>query len=418
MNASDPQGEPQAQPSPAPDIKLDSIPAHVDPALVVDFDHMDPPGMESGDIHRALGRLHQGPDVVWTPHHGGYWIATRAEDIKWIQESWELFSAQEKGVPRGRMPKMPPITSDPPEHTRYRAVFNPHFTPKRVKEQYEPAARAVMSDLIERLRPLGSCEAVSAFATVAPIRVFFDIVDLPLDRRDEFLGWGHDFSRSPDPQVRLGAHQAIIAYLGELLEQRYREPGKDVFTSISQWRDNPRFVSLAELTGMAQLLFLGGQDTVAASMAFALWRLAERPDLQQRLKDDSAIIPAAVEELLRRHALSSTARLIMRDIDHKGAAMKAGELIMVLGPLSGVDPRWYDDPYAIDFDRGPVHYNSLGNGPHKCVGQHLARMEMRVMLEEWSRTMPIVQLDPHGPAPASYPGGVIGMHHLHLAWDT
>lgn len=400
------------------DETLDRVPPHVDPALVVDFDHMNPPGMEGGDVYRALARLHDGPDVVWTPHHGSHWIATRADDIKWIQETWDLFSAQEKGVPRGRMPHMPPITCDPPEHTRYRAVFNPHFTPGRVKNSYEPAARSVMAELIAALRPQGRCEAVGDFAAVAPIKVFFDIVELPYERRDEFMSWGNAFGRSRDPRQRLAAHNAIVEYLGNLLDARYRDPGEDVFSSIAQWRDNPRFRSLEELTGMAQLLFLGGQDTVASSIALALWRLAERPDLQQRLKDDPAVIPAAVEELLRRHALSSTARLIMRDIDHKGGALRAGELIMVLGPLSGIDARWYDDPFTLDFDRGPVHYNSLGNGPHKCVGQHLARMELRVMLEEWSKTMPIVRLDPDQPPPRSYPGGVIGVHHLHLAWDA
>ena len=152
-------------------------------------------------------------------------------------------------------------------------------------------------------------------------------------------------------------------------------------------------------------------------MGFAMWRLAERPELQRRLKDDPAIIPAAVEELLRRHALSSTARLIMQDIDHKGAAMKAGELIMVIGPLSGIDPRACPDPFTIDFDRGPVPYNSLGNGPHKCVGQHLGRMELRIMLEEWAKSMPIVEIDPAMPPPESHAGGVIGVKHLHLRWD-
>ena len=90
---------------------------------------------------------------------------------------------------------------------------------------------------------------------------------------------------------------------------------------------------------------------------------------------------------------------------------------MTVNGLSGIDDRLYDDPYTVDFDRGPVHYNSLGNGPHKCVGQHLARMELRVMLEEWSRRMPIVRLDPDKPAPSSHSGPVIGMNHLHLAWD-
>src|SRR5579863_3699206 len=239
----------------ADDVTLGVVPSHVDPALVVDFDYNRPPGMEGGpglelgpglehfDVYRALSRLHDGPDIVWTPHHGGHWIATRAEDIKWVQESWHLFSAQEKGVPRGRMPMMPPITYDPPEHTRYRAVLNPHFARRRIEEELEPRARQAIIGLIEALRPHGACEFVSAFGYPAPLTIFFDFVNLPYDRRDEFLAWGNQFGRSPDPAERMAAHQAIIGYLGDLLDERLDDPGTDVFTGISQWRANPRFQS-------------------------------------------------------------------------------------------------------------------------------------------------------------------------------
>ena len=168
---------------------------------------------------------------------------------------------------------------------------------------------------------------------------------------------------------------------------------------------------------MAQLVFLGGLDTVAASMGFCMLRLAERPELQQRLKDDPAIIPAAVEEMLRRHGLSNTGRMLRQDVVRKGATMQAGDMIMVMNSLSSIDERLYHDPFTVDFDRGPVHHNSMGNGPHKCVGQHLARMELRVLLEQWSQRMPIVRLDPDAPPPRSLAGSVIGMKHLHLAWN-
>ena len=214
------------------------------------------------------------------------------------------------------------------------------------------------------------------------------------------------------------AHQELVAYLGQLLDERLESPGDDVFTGISQWRNNPRYQHRGELLGMAQLVFLGGLDTVASMMGFALLRLAERPDLQQRLKDDPAIIPAAVEEMLRRHGLSNSARMLRSDVTRKGALMKEGEMVMVMNSLSGIDDRLYDDPFTVDFDRGAVHHNSMGNGPHKCVGQHLARMEMRIFLEEWAARMPIVRLDPEAPSPRSYAGAVIGMERLHLAWDS
>lgn len=395
---------------------LPEAPPNVDPALLTDFDYMNPPGLEGGDIYRALGRLHDGPDMPWTPHHGGHWIATRGEDIKWIQENWRIFSSVEKSVPKGRMPPMPPITLDPPDHSRYRAVFNPYFAKRMIEERYRPKSRDIIAGMIDALRPQGRCEFVSEFSFVAPLRIFWDFVDLPYDRREDFLGWGRGMSHGNDEQ-RMAAHRAISTYLGDLLDQRLDQPGSDIFTGISQWRSNPRFKNREELVGMAALVFLGGQDTVAAQMGFAMLRLAERPELQQRLKDDPGIVPAAVEELLRRHGLSSTARLIVEDINHKGASLRKGDMIMVVNPLAGIDDRLYTDPFEVDFDRGPVHYNSLGNGPHKCVGQHLARLEMQVFLEEWAARMPIVRFDPDKPAPRTHAGAVIGVDHLHLAWD-
>jgi cytochrome P450 len=391
-------------------------PAHVDPKLIVDFDYMNPAGIEDGDVYRALARLHEGPDIVWTPRYGGHWVFTRGEEIKWAQENFSIFSNREKGVPKGTCPFMPPITFDPPLHTRYRAVLNPYFAKRHVEEGYEPKARGVIAELIEGLRPKGRCEFVTEFAFIAPLRIFWDFVDLPYERREEFLTWGRHMAGYGTPEQRAAAHQAISHYLGELLDSRLEHPGEDVFTGISQWRNNPRYERREELVGMAELVFLGGQDTVASQLGFAMLRLAECPDLQQRLKDDPQVIPAAVEELLRRHGLSNTARLVLQDVERKGAFMRAGELVMTVNPLSGIDGRLYPDPFTVDFDRGPVSHNSFGNGPHKCVGQHLARMELRTFLEEWSQRMPIATVDPDKPPPQSHSGPVIGLNHLHLRW--
>lgn len=394
-----------------------AIPPHVDPALVVDFDYLQPAGIEDGDVFAAFGRLHDGPDICWSPHYGGHWIATRSEDIQWIQERHELFSNAEKNLPKGSFPSMPPITENPPDHTRYRAVLNPYFARRHIEANYETKARAVIGALIDEVKPRGKCEFDGEFARIAPLKIFWDFADLPYERRDDFLRWGKDFMNRHDTAARVQANAELVAYLGQLLDERFADPGSDVFTGISQWRSNARFRTRDELIGMAQLVFLGGLDTVAALMGFSMLRLAERPELQIRLKHDPAMIPAAVEELIRRHGLSNSCRMLRQDVTRKGAAMQAGDMIMVMNSLSGIDDRLYVDPFEVDFDRGPVHHNSMGNGPHKCVGQHLARMELRVMLEEWSRRMPVVRLDPQAPDPRSHAGAVIGMEHLHLEWD-
>lgn len=395
-----------------------TIPSHVDPELVVDFDYRNPARIEDGDVYKAYARLHQGPDISWSPRYGGHWIATRADDIKWLQESWELFSNREKSVPKGQMPPMPPITFDPPDHSRYRAVLNPYFAKRHIEESYQPRSREVITELIDGLKHKGHCEFVSEFSVVAPLMIFWEFVDLPYERRKQFLTWGRHAAGYGTDEDRIAAFRAVQEYLGQLLDERLEKPGDDVFTGISKWRENPRFKDRSEIVGMAELVFFGGQDTVASQMGFAMLRLAERPELQQRLKDDPAIIPAAVEEFLRRHGLSNTGRLVRQDVNRKGASMKAGDMIMVMNSLSGIDERAYPDAFTVDFDRGPVPHNSLGNGPHKCVGQHLGRMELRILLEEWSKRMPIVRLDVDKPRPSSHAGPVIGMNHLYLKWDS
>ncbi len=400
------------------DVRPDTVPPHVDPERVVDYDYMNPPGMEDGDYYRGIKRLHQGPDILWTPHHGGHWVATRFDDVKWMQETWQLFSSHEIGVPVGRSPYMPLITDDPPDHSRYRAALNPFFTKRRAEEEYQPRVRRIIAGLLEELRPKGKAEWVSEFSFVGPLRIFWDFVDLPYDKREQFLGWGRAMFGLGGLEARLKAHAEMSAYIGELLDQRLDGDSDDIFTAISNWRHNKRYEKREELIGMAELVFVGGQDTVASQFGFAMQRLAERPELQQRLKDDPAVIPAAVEEFLRRHGLTHTSRLIKEDVTRKGATMKAGEMIMGVTGLSGLDERMYPDTFTVDFDREACPHNTLGNGAHKCVGAPLGRMEMRVMLEEVAKRMPIVRLDPDQPAPRAAPAPVLGLRNLHLSWEV
>jgi cytochrome P450 len=389
-------------------------PPHVDPALVVDFDYLDPPGLaEHGDIYRAWGTLHSGPDIVWTPHHGGHWILTRAEDIKWAQETWQDLSHAEIGVPRGSGGVLPPVTLDPPASAPYRAALNPSFGKRRVEEVYEPAARALTVELVERLRPRGSCEFVEAFARVMPVRVFLGLADLPADRREEFLAWGQGLACE---ETRAEYQTKIAGYLAEVLAERSQRPGDDLMSQIAGFRQTRHYRGEQELLGMAMVVFSGGLDTVAAELAFAMRHLAARPDQQRRLREDPAVIPRAVEEFLRRHGLSNTSRLVLHEIERKGARMLPGDMVMVPIALSGMDDRACPDPLAIDFDRAPAPHHTFGNGPHHCVGRHLARMELRVFLEEWFARMPDVRLDPERP-PRSHAGPVEGMTHLHLLWE-
>jgi cytochrome P450 len=395
-------------------------PAHVPQSHVVDFDYLRP-DLSHGDVYATLKRLHDGPDILWTGRNGGHWIVTRADDIRWVQESYQLFSAEEKFIPRGTVKmRMPPLTVNPPLHARYRAIFNPFFTASRVATM-ALSARELTIELIEELRPRGHCDFVTDFARIMPVIMFLGIVELPLDRREEFVKWGVGFVGATDQDGRDRNLAAAVAYLREVIDQRYKNPGEDLLSKIAAWRDNPRFDGEDEVIGMAVLIFLGGLDTVANLLSFTALHLAEHPDHRRRLREEPDVIPRAAEEYIRRFGLSNTGRLIIADVERKGVTMKADEMVLVPIGASSIDERAYPNPFRVDFDRPqslhhnePAH-NTFGHGPHKCVGRPLARAELRIFLEEWLRLIPDFRVDPDH-HPRTRMGGVNGVENLRLQW--
>ena len=398
--------------------ELTEKPDHVPNHLVVDHDYVNLAGMEDLGVYNAAKRLHDGPDIFWTPRHGGHWMVTRAEDVKFVQENYEIFSHEEFMIPRVLMPFKPiPLAVDPPKHARYRAVLNPAFTTKNVARMREDA-RALTIELAERLLPQGSCEFMSEFARIMPVVMFLRMVNLPLDRREEFVRWGEAVMSSYDPVARRDAQLRIRNYLESVINEREGGDGDDLLTRIAGWRSNPRFESDEETLSMATLVFIGGLDTVASSLSYITHYLAQHPQQQARLRENPEIIPQATEEFLRRFGLSNTGRILTRDFEYKGVLFKKDEMIMVPNNLSGIDDRAYRCPMDVDFDRGvgPFDHNTFGNGPHKCVGAPLARAEIQIFLEEFVGRMPEFRLDESKRNTEHY-GSVPGFNELHIRWN-
>lgn len=400
------------------DALYDRVPTpdHVPADRVVDFDYLHPPGIDEGDVYTAWHRLHDGPEIVWTPCNGGHWIVTRGEDVKFVQENYEIFSHEVFTIPRGSSAiHMPPLTVDPPLHARYRAILNPFFTPGRVKQLQEPIEQLTRG-LIAKLKPGGGCEFVNEFARIMPVSIFLGIVDLPIDNREQFVDWAVTYMTSSNASEKLGAQEKVVRYLQQVLNERYENPGGDLLSRISGWRDNSRFQGDYEVLGMAVLVYFGGLDTVANMLSFITRHLAEHPEQRQRLVADPSLIPQATEEFLRRFGLSNTGRLITRDFEYKGVQLKKDEMIMVPISMSSMDDRLYTCPMHVDLDRNPVH-NTFGNGPHKCVGNQLARAEIQIFLREWLSAIPDFRIDPHKPA-ITHSGSVNGVSQLHLVWNV
>jgi cytochrome P450 len=399
-----------------PNFDTVSPPPHVPEDHIIDFDYFHPEGVPANDLYEALKRLHAAPDITWTARNGGHWIATRSDDIRWMRNAHEIFSHEEMAIPRGSMnTPMPPINVDPPMHARYRAVLNPAFTPTAV-QSLVGKARDVAVELIEQLKPHGSCEFVTEFARVMPVVVFLSVVDLPTDRRAEFVSWASDYTTATDQETKDRGAAAVANFLAGVLDQREANPGTDLLSRIAAWRKNPRFQHEGEVMGMAMVSFIGGLDTVANMISFTARHLATHPEARRRLIDNPELIPKAAEEYIRRHGLTMTSRLIKQDVTHKGVTMKRDDMVLLIDPLAGIDERAYPDPMTVDFDRDTRVHDTFGNGAHKCVGEHLARREVAVFIEEWLKRIPDFRLDPAKP-PRSYGGAVVGMSQLGLRWD-
>ena len=396
-----------------------AVPAHVPAELVFDFDIYNPPGAET-DFHLALKRLHEEnyPDVFWSTANGGHWIAIRGEDIHRIFADYPHFSNTKLTVPASSAPPFPlyPIFADPPEHGVYRALLNPSFSPKAVAG-LEARARALAIELLEKLKPRGRCDFVVDFAQHLPIEVFMSIVDVPATDRRDLLEWADGMVRPKRPEDVHTTIGKIFEYAAARIAERRAKPGEDLISKLTRAEVKGRLLTDQEIVGMVSLVLIGGMDTVVTAMSFAALFLARSPAHRKQLIDNPALIPKAVDELLRRFPIVNQGRCVAQDLVYKGVALKAGDMIVLPTTLHGLDERVFPNPLAVDFNRPTPIHSTFGNGPHRCPGSNLGRTEIKVFIEEWLRRVPDFHLQPG--QKISMRSGVNGtVYGLPLAWET
>ncbi|ABQ66732.1 cytochrome P450 [Rhizorhabdus wittichii RW1] len=393
-------------------------PDHVPADLVRDFDLYDIPGAAE-DIQAAYRAIQQAsPDIFWTPHNGGHWVATRGEDIIEMQRDYSRFSHRRIVLPP--MPDAPrqiPLEMDPPEHARYRRPLMQALMPSIVAE-LEAKVRQVAIDAVERLLPRGECEFVEDFAKVLPIHVFLALVELPLDDKAYLLTLAEDSVRGRDAETRGRSQQLMGAYLLPWIRARRETPGNDLLSKLVNVDIGGERISEAEATSYATLVLFGGLDTVAGMIAFIARFLAQNPGQRRQLVerlDDDAFVRNAIEEMVRRHGLANTARVIASDFDYKGVSFRAGDRILPANLFVGVDDRLNPDPLVVDFSREKPVHAAFGNGAHACPGAVLARREIRIFLQEWLSRIPDFRIRP-GTSPVLATGMVNGVLRLELVW--
>jgi cytochrome P450 len=350
----------------------------------------------------------------------GVWMFTQSDDIRAAFQDHGLFSsvgglpvADDSEQAQAAHIDMIPIFLDPPDHTKYRRILTPLFAPA-VVEAMEDSIRGRIRHIIDGFVDRGSCEFVSEVAIQFPTKVFTSWIGLPEEDTVRFVSLVSTLIHGgTDEEARNTAMIESVTALTQLITERMAQPTDDMMSKIVGQEVDGRPLTQDELLNMAFLLFLAGLDTVAAALSFSYWHLAQTPAHRQALVSGAVAPAAAVEELLRRHSFVSTSRRVTRDAEFAGVQLRAGDRVMLSTVLASRDPGEYDDPAEVDFGRQAVRHYAFGAGPHRCVGSHLARLEMRIAFEEWHARIPDYHLDGD---PQAYGGGVMGVSSLPLRW--
>jgi cytochrome P450 len=396
-------------------------PAHVDPGLVRAFDyHSDPTFL--ADPFAGFDRV-RGDRAFFSTSQGGYWVLTRAEDIREAFQTPEVFSSAEVTIPSRPHPRtLLPLTLDPPDHGTYRQPLAPLFSPPSVARR-EPALRELCGALIDRVVDDGHCDLLDALARPFPTTVFVDLLGVAAGDAVQLEQWNHDLLHAyDDPGTRASAAKSILDYFDEVITARERlgpsgADGEDLLSVLLRAEVGGRALDHEELLDYTFLLLNAGLDTVTAVLGFSFHTLATQPDLRRRLVADPSLVPSAIEELLRAHAIVNPGRIVTRDVEFAGVQMRQGDRVLLATALASRDPAEFDHPDEVQLDRSANRHIAFGAGPHRCLGSHLARLELRIAIEELHTRIPDYEI-PAGESAAIHGGGVFGMDRLPIVWPV
>jgi cytochrome P450 len=345
----------------------------------------------------------------------GCYHLTRREDVLAALRNPKVFSSRLALQPPGYLPVVP-LAFDPPEHTRYRKFLQPYFSPHALSKS-RPVLERHAAEMIGAFAGRGECDAVADFANLYPFQVFLDLYGLPLEDRDRLIDWKNALNTDKPVlgQADLDKAQALFDYLTDAIQQRRRSPGSDMLSKVMTGDGD--FTDL-ELLGMSHLLILAGLDTVTAAIGFSLFELARRPELRTKLRDNPRDTRVFIEEIVRLEPSAPVApRVTTEYVEVGGMTLPPGSqvrLCMAAINRDGSDKVSTDD-LVLD---GKVHRHwGFGGGPHRCLGSHLARIELTVIVREWLKQIPDFELASDYTPEISFPSKTFALKELPLSWS-
>lgn len=404
-----------------------------DTTLTVPIPHGLPMERDAGpfDPPRAITRLRAARPVspmVFPDGHEG-WLVTGYDAVRQLMADTRFSSRQDLGVLHVpyEVPGMPAVTEpspqvpglfiamDPPDHTRLRSRLTGAFTVKRMSmlEAQILAITGRQLDELARLAP--PVDLVKEFALPVPSLVICELLGVPYADRGNFqVNSARFLEKDIALDEKMAAYGALTTYLSELVTRKRAAPGEDILSDLARHDD----LTVAELTGSAFLLLLAGHETTANMLALGTFALLEHPERLAELRADPDLLPDAVEELLRYLSVVDILyRYATEDLELGGETIREGSTVVVSLLAANRDPRRFDNPDTLDFHRKARGHLSFGHGFHHCLGNQLARLEMRAGFAGLLRRFPTLELAvPAGQVKLKTNMQIYGVHELPVTW--
>jgi cytochrome P450 len=378
-----------------------------------DFDHTDPGWV--ADPYPIWADLRQRCPVAHSDRYGGTWLPVTHELVSEVAYDTEHFTSRSIVVSERRpgpddLPApiglSPPITSDPPYHGIVRKMLLPAFTPGPIAA-LEPFTRQLCRDLLAATEGRTALDAATDYAQHIPVRVIVRFLGFPQEDADIFRRFIRQVLEDVDQPAdeRRETLKELDAYMDAQIAEHIADPRDDLTSFLLGAEVGGEKLSIGHVRGTMILLMIAGIDTTWSAIGASLWHLARHPADRRRLAGDPALMDTAVEEFLRAYAPVTMARLVARDFDFHGHQLREGDWLLLPFPAANRDPGVFENPDVVQLDRASNRHAAFGLGRHRCLGSNLARMELRVALEEWLARYPDFELA--DPAAVTWSGGQV-----------
>jgi cytochrome P450 len=374
--------------------------------------------------------------IAHTDRWGGSFMPTRYEDLFNIAKDIEHFSSRDVLVAsvmpapgdeqfEEEEPEMietynvgaPPITSDPPVHTWARKLLLPPFSANQVAK-WEEETRELCNELIDSFIDKKRADGAADYAQQIPPRVIASMLGIPKEMAGTFTEWVRGFLELglTNPQLRQESARNIFMFLNDQIQERKANPGDDLITQLLNEKVEGEPVPESHVLGTCFLLLVAGIDTTWSSIGSAVWHLAQNPQDRHRLINEPELMPNAIEELLRAYSPVTMARYVAQDTEYAGTPIPEGSKVLMNFPAANRDPKVFENPDQVILDRAKNPHIAFGVGIHRCAGSNLARMEMKVAIEELLKRIPDFKLE--DPSVVTWAGGQVrGPRMMPIVWD-